>query len=205
MSVVDGITGIVLNKLEGLSVERCKEACFKLLRWVSQTLGKFKRLMTRGRALFSWVAWLISKFLKGEMPEAAEAQQARTRDQRLCTRIRALKSWLALREKEFETRRPCSICKRRHIHVEYHSGCVDDGTGKLNCMGWARMKIATLEDELHSMHMQNERREAERIYRSLKSDDDNVRFTRPLIVQDIAQRFGLTISQVKRMAGAISG
>ena len=146
MFVVDGITGIVMNKLEGLSVEQCKDACFKLLRWISQTLEKFQRLMARGRALFSWVAWLLSRFLKGERPEAAKSQQAQTPEQKLCTRMTALKSWLTMREREFETRQICEVCKRKHTKVEYGSGLVADGSGQLNCMGWGRMKLAGLEE-----------------------------------------------------------
>lgn len=160
----DVLTGIVMNKLEGLSVEQCKDACFKLLRWVSQTLEKFQRLMSRGRAVFSWVAWVLSKFLKGERPEAAKVQQARTPEQKLCTRIHALKSWLVMRESEFETGQACGICKRKHTKVEYRSGYVDDGSGTLNCMGWGRMKFAELEDELHYLRKRKEREEAERYF-----------------------------------------
>jgi hypothetical protein len=109
----DPLTGIVMNKLEGLSVEQCKDVCFKLLRWISQTLKKFKRLMARGRAIFSWVAWLLSKFLRGEKLEAIKAQQAKTPEQKLCTRMHALKAWLALWEKEFDTGQRCGVCKRR--------------------------------------------------------------------------------------------
>jgi hypothetical protein len=110
------------------------------------------------------VAWLLSKFLKGEKPEAAKAQQAKTPEQKLCTRMHALKAWLALREKEFDTGQRCGICKRKHTKVEYESGYVDDGSGKWNCMGWGRVKLAELEDELHHLRKQREREEAERLY-----------------------------------------
>ncbi|MBI3460501.1 hypothetical protein HY009_06200 [Candidatus Acetothermia bacterium] len=122
MPVIDGITGILLNKLEGLSVERCKEACFKLLRWVSQTLVKFRRLMARGRALFSWMAWLFSKFLKGEAPEASQARPTSSPEQRLGRRTAALKFWLNQREKEFDEKQICGACKRMHTKVEHDSG-----------------------------------------------------------------------------------
>ncbi len=127
-------------------MEQCKDMCFKLLRWVSQALEKFKRLLAKGRALFSWIAWLFSKFLKGEKPEVAEPQQEKTPEQKLCTRIRALKSWLVLREKEFESGQACGICKRRHSKIEYNSGYVDDGSGQWNCMGWGVVKLHARED-----------------------------------------------------------
>jgi len=199
-SVNDGITGILMNKLEGLPVDRCKEACFKLLRWVSQTIEKFKQFMTRGRALFSWMAWLLSKFLKSETPELAKPEQAASQEQQLARRIAALKSWLNQREKEFMEKQICGTCKRVHTQIEHDSGFTDDGGGKWNCMGWARMKLACLEDELHYLLKRHERTEAEKGYLSLKSRDDQAPRTRQLTIQDIAQRFSLTVDQVKSIA-----
>ncbi len=106
-----------MNKPEGLSIEHCIETCYKLLHWVSQTLEKFKRLMTGGRALFSWIAWLLSKFLKGETPEVSRAKQAEFSDQQRARRITALKAWLAQREKEFEEKKICRVCKRVHTKL----------------------------------------------------------------------------------------
>jgi len=199
-SVNDGITGILMNKLEGLPVERCKEACFKLLRWVSQTIEKFKRLMTRGRALFSWIAWLLSKFLKSETPELAKTEQAASQEQQLARRIAALKSWLNQRENEFMEKQVCGACKRTHTKIEYDSGFTDDGSGRWNCMGWARMKLAGLQDDLHYLRKQKQREEAKRVYLSLESGDDQAPRTRQLTIQDIAQRFSLTVGQVKSIA-----
>jgi hypothetical protein len=202
-SVNDGITGIVLNKLEGLPVERCKEACFKLLRWVSQTAEKFKRLLAKGKALFAWIAWLLSKFLKGEKPEISNARLVASPEQQLGRRITALQAWLVQREKEFEQTQICGACKRVHTKIEHDSGFADDGSGQWNCMGWARMKVARLEDELHELQKRNERAEVEKSYRSLNAKDDQAPKTRQLTLQDIAQRFGLTVSQARRMAGAV--
>jgi hypothetical protein len=202
-SVNDGITGILLNKLEGLPVERCKEACFKLLRWVSQTIEKFRRLMTKGRALFAWVAWLLSKFLIGETPEPLKSAQTASPEQQFYRRITALQAWLVEREKEFEEKQTCGTCKRVHSQVEHDSGFTDDGNRKWNCMGWARMKLAALEDELHELQKRKERAAAQRSYLRLKSIDELASTTRRLTVQDVAQRFGLAISQVKRLARAL--
>ncbi len=159
--------------------------------------------MTRGRALFSWVAWLLSKFLKSETPEPAKTEQAASQQQQLTRRIAALKSWLNQRENEFMEKQICGTCKRVHTQIEHDSGFTDDGGGKWNCMGWARMKVARLEDDLHYLRKQKQREEAKRVYLSLESGDDQVPRTRQLTIQDIAQRFGLTVSQVRRMAGAV--
>ncbi len=67
--VNDVLTGITMNRLEGKAVSDCQSVCFALLRWIASQREKFQRLIECGRRVFSWVAWLLSKFIQGEKPD----------------------------------------------------------------------------------------------------------------------------------------
>ncbi|MBI1743828.1 hypothetical protein HYR54_12295 [Candidatus Acetothermia bacterium] len=64
------LVSIAMNFLEGKPVAECKRLCYELLRWVAHQRDKFMRLLEHGRRAFSWVAWLLAKFMKREQPES---------------------------------------------------------------------------------------------------------------------------------------
>ena len=75
-------------------------------------------------------------------------------------RIAGLRVWLAEREGEYRAGQVCKRCGYRHTTIEYHSGYREDGTGKLNCMGWARWMLDVLHEERKKRkRLQDEQRE----------------------------------------------
>ena len=67
--------------------------------------------------------------------------------ERLERRIAGLRVWLVEREQEYRAGLVCARCGYRHTTIEYHSGYRDDGTGRLNCFGFARIKLEELTEQ----------------------------------------------------------
>jgi len=105
--VNDVLTGITMNRLEGKAVSECQSVCFALLRWIASQREKFQRLMECGRRVFSWVAWLVSKFIQGEKPDG-QRKPAQSGHGERCECIGCERERVGRRRAEYERTLPKS-------------------------------------------------------------------------------------------------
>ncbi|MBI1743554.1 hypothetical protein HYR54_10885 [Candidatus Acetothermia bacterium] len=103
----DALTGIVMNKLEDQTAGECQRVCFALLRWIASQRKKFQRLLECGRRIFSWVAWLLLKFIQGENPDI-QPKRAQSRHGERCECSDCERERVGRRRTEYERTLPKS-------------------------------------------------------------------------------------------------
>ena len=157
----DAIEGFIGLRIDGASLSYARDLVGRI--WALRR--DIERLAASGAS-----ARRVCSFIAGRLagvPEKRSKREVLKRTaelihsvERLERRLAGLRAWLAEREQEYRAGLVCARCGYRHTKIEYHSGYREDGTGKLNCMGWARWMLDVLHEERKKRkRLQDEQRE----------------------------------------------
>jgi hypothetical protein len=154
-SVRHALEGLVGNRIDGMSLADARDLVLR----VTLLRGEIERRARAGatpRRICAFVAGRLAgrqdftRSKRAVLRRTAElVKQALDQEPVLLEqRIAGVKRFLTDRESEYLARTCCGRCGYMHSAVEYRTGYRDDGTGTLNCFGWARVKIEDLRELL---------------------------------------------------------
>ncbi len=153
------LEGLLGNRVDGMSLAAARELVSRV--WALR--AEIERLAASGaspRRVCSFVAGRLAG-----VPERRSKREVLRRTAELIknnhalldARIAGLKRFEAEREREYRDGVACGRCGYTHSEIEYRSGYRDDGTGTLNCFGFARVKLQELREALYLLKRKEQR------------------------------------------------
>ncbi|MEM4402356.1 MAG: hypothetical protein QW376_07745 [Candidatus Caldarchaeum sp.] len=144
--ICDALEGFYGNRIDGASLDHARELRDKI--WALK--HEIERLSLSGaspRQVCNFVAGCLAGQSRAVREVSKRTEMFIGSVEKIEFRMERLRLWLAAREQDYRSGRVCARCGYRHSELEYRSGYRDDGTGRLNCFGFARIKLEELQEE----------------------------------------------------------